>query len=167
LTKEFLEEEHINKNRSVFSIAKETNVDTATVVSYLAYWGIDFCPNKYPNRKNSNHTGWLGYQEISSTYFKNLKTGARNRKLEFSITIEEIWDLYIKQKRKCALTGREIGFQGSKNNSASLDRKDASIGYTIDNVQWVHKDINYAKQSLNNEDFINLCQEVVDHSNKL
>jgi len=37
--------------------------------------------------------------------------------------------------------------------TASLDRINSSKGYTLDNVQWVHKTVNIMKQGLSDEDF--------------
>ena len=42
--------------------------------------------------------------------------------------------------------------------TASLDRKNSSLDYTKDNIQWVHKDVNYMKMSLSEKYFIKLCK---------
>jgi hypothetical protein len=44
--------------------------------------------------------------------------------------------------------------------TASLDRIDSSKGYTIDNVQWVHKTVNLMKRELNQQDFIDICNKI-------
>lgn len=48
--------------------------------------------------------------------------------------------------------------------AASLDRIDSKKDYTIDNVQWVHKDLNYMKQDFTEEEFINYCKLVVNYA---
>ena len=90
------------------------------------------------------------------------------RGIKFDITIEDIWDLFLKQERKCAFTGQELsmGRETRKDpieRTASLDRKDSSKPYTMDNVQWVHKDINMMKRSLSDERFVQLCKTVAQH----
>lgn len=35
-------------------------------------------------------------------------------------------------------------------------------GYTRDNIQWVHKFVNLAKRNLSQDQFIDLCKEVVN-----
>ena len=72
---------------------------------------------------NTSRT-WKGYGEISKKYFTNTKRGAISRSLEFSITIEDMWDIFLKQKRKCALTGENIYFRNRANGeqTASIDR---------------------------------------------
>ena len=85
-----------------------------------------------------------------------------NRKpVELSITKENAWNLFLKQNRRCALSGLELTFpKVSKDKSwtASLDRIDSSKGYIEGNVQWVHKDVNIMKNKFDNKYFINICK---------
>ncbi|WP_238595034.1 hypothetical protein, partial [Nocardia seriolae] len=46
----------------------------------------------------------------------------------------------------------------------TLDRIDSSKGYAIDNVQWVHKDVNMIKWELSEEVFLATCLEIVNHT---
>lgn len=48
--------------------------------------------------------------------------------------------------------------------TASLDRIDSTKGYTLDNIQWVHKHINVMKMDLDQEYFIKLCKLVTKKS---
>ena len=106
--------------------------------------------------------------DISGGHFSNIKSHARWRKLEFNLKIEDIWNLYLKQNKKCALSGIEILFDNNRGKTtASLDRIDSSKGYIIDNVQWVHKDINQMKSDRKIEDFlkwINLIHAYNNHN---
>jgi hypothetical protein len=47
--------------------------------------------------------------------------------------------------------------------TASLDRINSKKGYTKDNVQWVHKWINFMKQDLDEEEFITFCEAIVNY----
>jgi len=107
------------------------------------------------------HPHWTGYKEISGSMWGQILKSARVRNLIFELTIEQIWDKFIIQDRKCALSGVELTFndcQKVRNGTASLDRIDSSKGYTIDNVQWVHKDVNIMKQDMKEKDFLNWCK---------
>lgn len=64
----------------------------------------------------------------------------------------------MKQHRKCNLSGVELEFD--KTNSASLDRIDNTKGYTLENVQWVHKDINRMKNVFSQDYFIDMCHRI-------
>lgn len=99
-----------------------------------------------------------------SSKFRNR---ARRRNLEFTLTNKDLQELIEKQNFKCALTGEELTTQFKHNcaeYNASLDRIDSSKGYIEGNVQWVTKDINFAKYKMSQEDFINLCKKVVDYN---
>lgn len=116
-------------------------------------------------RCNNNSPLWKGYGEISSQHFNSIKNHAKSRNIEFNITIEEMWNLFLQQNRKCALTGLILEFKKSHKDTktASLDRIDSNKFYTIDNIQWVHKDINCMKMDLSNEEFYKYCKLVADH----
>jgi hypothetical protein len=108
---------------------------------------------------------WKGYKDISGTYWRSVCVGAKSRKLEFNITLQDIWEQYEKQNRRCALSGLEIFIYPKytdfrKYQTASLDRIDGKKGYTKDNIQWVHKEINRMKGKLQDKDFIKFCCDV-------
>jgi len=137
-------------------------------IVYMSYYNVSigktktcrYCVNK------GNRAKWSGYEEISGSFFSKINRNAKKRNLEFNITIKDIWDLYIKQDRKCALTGQPIFFDRKSNpqiENCSLDRIDSHKGYILDNIQLTTKKINMAKQNLNNEEFINLCRNVVNN----
>lgn len=109
---------------------------------------------------------WTGYEEIPGTFWNALQCNARYRKIKIKLTIEEAWEKFIKQNRKCALTGLPLQFISgatAHDGTASLDRIDSTKDYSIDNVQWVHKTINYIKRDLSDDDFIQWCRKVSAH----
>lgn len=108
-----------------------------------------------------------GYKELSHTYFEALKTAALRRKISFNITIEQIWGLFLKQERKCAISGISLVLTNSNHFSkqtASVDRIDSSKPYIFSNVQWVHKDINKMKMDLPQDRFIELCKLIAQNN---
>lgn len=66
------------------------------------------------------------------------------------------------QGYRCALTGRRLTPE-----TASLDHivpvRDGGV-HTIQNVQVLHKEVNRAKATMNSEQFIRMCHEVVDYT---
>jgi hypothetical protein len=113
-------------------------------------------------------THWTGFGEISGDYFSNIKRGAEVRGLEFNITIEYIWDLFLKQNRECKLSGVKINLSPNlsrEEQTASLDRVDSKIGYTSENVQWVHKDVNFLKNKYSEEYLLRMCKMVANKFN--
>jgi hypothetical protein len=94
-------------------------------------------------------------------YYKNIRYGAKRRKLQFDVSINYLDSLLEKQEYKCKLSGQPISF---KDGTASLDRIHSGIGYIESNVQWVHRTINYMKHELSNEAFKNYCSLVCTHT---
>jgi hypothetical protein len=114
-------------------------------------------------RKGKNNPNWGGFGEISGDFFYQLVAHAKQRKIPVEITIKQMWELFLKQDRKCALSGERLNFQSNsrhRDGTASLDRIDSIKGYMIDNVWWVHKDINTMKWDLGVERFRYLCKRV-------
>lgn len=103
------------------------------------------------------------YKEIGLHYWHQLQTSARRRGYEFVVTKEELWQLYLDQKQVCAITGLPIILSVSRKlQTASLDRIDNSQGYVVGNVQWVHKNVNFMKWKLSQEEFIKICHMVAN-----
>ena len=112
---------------------------------------------------------WNGCGNLSGTYWKDVKHSAKQRGLEFSITKEDAWKLFEKQGGKCALSGLPLNFvsdwsRNKKKQTASLDRIDNTKGYTLDNIQWLHRRINFMKHTMTVEEFIGFCEAVVEFS---
>lgn len=117
------------------------------------------------HKKNKNHSNWQGYEEISLDFFNTIIRGAKSRNIEFDVTIEYLWELFIKQKRRCALSGLPLYFSTTRKNknkkkTVSVDRIDSKKGYVKGNIQWVHKTINIMKNKLTDEEFISFCRSV-------
>jgi len=117
---------------------------------------------KCSNRKvENNHRGM--YNLIRISWFTKSKTGAETRGLVFDITIEDVWFMYTAQEGRCALSGVPIGWSDIGSiHTASIDRIDSSKGYIKDNVQLLHKDVNFMKQQYSQEYFIEICKSVAD-----
>lgn len=115
-----------------------------------------------------------GYGEISLAFFNHIKAACEKpqkyrKPREFKLTIEYLWNLYIKQNKKCSISGVEILFterQGSRGRccSASLDRIDSSKGYIEGNVQWVHKTVNIMKNKTEMNDFLSWCNKIAKYN---
>lgn len=114
---------------------------------------------------------YKGYQEIPSTHWGSILYSADKRNLEFNISVEYAWELFLEQKRICNLSGLEISFykkdekyNTSTPRTASLDRIDSSKGYVEGNVQWLHKVVNKMKNTMSDEDFIYFCASIADYN---
>jgi hypothetical protein len=123
------------------------------------------------HRNGAQHPNWKGCGEIASAEYSRIRNSAAKRNMVFEPTIQDLWELFLKQERQCAISNLFLTFAPTrsrlKDQTASLDRIDSSIGYTLDNIQWIHKDINWMKQDFNQEYFIKMCQIVTESQPRL
>jgi hypothetical protein len=127
------------------------------------------CTNAGQWKTGSECRHWNGCGEISGQFWCCIKKSAQKRDIEFNISIEEAWQKFLEQDKKCALTNLPLQFYGLRDRergfqqTASLDRINALHGYVINNVQWVHKDVNMMKKEYSQERFIEICRLVTEY----
>lgn len=117
-------------------------------------------------KKKSHNNKTFG--QISGKYWGALIRNAKKRNIQLSVTIQEAWEIFLKQKKRCFYTGLKIFHKKYLKRvdnkemyslgTASLDRKNNNLGYTKENIQWVHKHVNCMKMNLNEKYFIKLCK---------
>ena len=159
-----------NKNNRIVFTAKcvcDCGNKKDIIVSHIKYNKIGSCgcdKSGYNKTRGERSKLYTGYKKISGKLWGNIKSGAKRRNLDFNITIQYAWDIYKQQYGKCALSGMDIGFDGtsreSYKTSASLDRIDNHKVYIEGNVRWVLKDINMIRGSYDSGYFIKLCNAV-------
>lgn len=108
---------------------------------------------------------WKGVGQISGDYWSSVIRNASKRKLAFDIDLDYVWNLFLAQNGKCAISGEPIGFvlnrrKNYKNQTASLDRINNAKGYVKGNVWWVHKEINRIKSDFS-------ISQILDWSKKI
>jgi hypothetical protein len=113
----------------------------------------------------SNNYAWNGYGEINGHIFCCIKESAKKRGLKYNVNKKYLWELFLEQNRKCALSGVPLQFTINKSElTASLDRIDGSIGYVKGNVRWVHKMVNIMKNGFNEKDFLRFCKLIYEYN---
>jgi hypothetical protein len=108
------------------------------------------------NISRAKYIGGIPWRTVSY-----IKQQARIRNIEYIVDDMFLWELFLKQEMKCALSGLDIKFGKpwkQIETTASLDRIDSSKGYMKSNIQWVHKDVNYMKSDFDEEYFITVCK---------
>lgn len=94
--------------------------------------------------------------------FNKIKRGALSRNIEFDVTIDYLWKLFLEQKQICAITGDYL----KTIKEASLDRIDSQRGYVEGNVQWVTKQANLSKHTMTMDELYCFCRKVLNHANQ-
>ncbi len=114
------------------------------------------------NKLGKNHKG--KYKEIPISWFDVRRKKALEKGREFGFDIKYLWRIYIKQDRKCALSGLSLDFDTETDNGmVSIDRINNDKGYVKRNIQLLHKDVNFAKWTFSQKDFIKICNLVAQN----
>lgn len=115
------------------------------------------CKNKLKDGGDISSDMWYSLTN------NKLSKRSKRRNLEFTITKEYVYNLFINQNKKCALSGVDITLPKTWRDrayTASLDRIDSKLGYVEGNVQWLHKHVNIMKNTFPQDMFIFLCNKI-------
>ena len=138
--------------------SKLLNVDHSTVKDKVVELGLEQYIRPW------RQVAW-GYKDITSERWYSIVYGAKSRNFELDITIEDVWNLYIKQEKKCALTGWPVLYSKNRNETtASLDRIDSTKGYTKDNIQVLHRLVNKLKLDCSQDVFLKMCKDIAQNT---
>jgi hypothetical protein len=158
----------VNKDRSALWLCKcDCGREKIVRGTHLRRGTVQSCCCLLKNT-GINNKNYKGIEEISGAYLYTILDSAKRRKISFNLTKEYLWDLFLRQNKKCILSGLEIEFsldaKSSTNRTASLDRINNKKGYIEGNVQWVHKRINEMKWDKTDQEFIDLCKTVANYN---
>ena len=104
----------------------------------------------------------LGQSPAPSEFAIRQEVGAGGVTLRGPVNVANVLRLLKCQHYRCALTGRSL-----TPDMASLDHiVPVRCGgkHLVENTQVLHRDVNRAKTTMTNEEFIRLCREVVEHA---
>ena len=94
-------------------------------------------------------------------------TDAKGRASKYGCPIDldkdYLYQLFIEQNRKCALSGVALRVEKNAVACLSLDKVDPSKGYLKGNVQWVAWAVNRAKGDMPTDVFVDMCLKVVEY----
>lgn len=130
--------------------------------------GLSTRCKKCGNKNYFTDNGEIDIQALIVSKFNQIKHNLSTRKkvgaLPFTITPADIQKLY-NENSNCSLSGISMALDLNKplsQQNLSVDRIDSNKGYEPDNIQLVDKRINMMKQSLSNDEFIELCCKVAE-----
>lgn len=111
------------------------------------------------NEKGKCCKTWTGGKYLSGTFWAKLQHSARSRGISIDLNIEQAEQLLESQGFRCKLTNRSL-IEPAGQFVGSIDRIENDGPYTIDNIQWVDKDVNRMKWKHSQEYFVQTCKEV-------
>lgn len=125
------------------------------------------CGIKKNHTKNNLDPRWKRCGDVPLAHLTAIKNNAIKRNLTYNLTPEYLWDLFVKQSKKCVLSGIDLQFTPHRaaiktkasDTTASLDRIDCRLGYEVGNVRWIHKDLNKMRSIFNDEIFLEYCRK--------
>jgi hypothetical protein len=108
------------------------------------------------------------YLRVAAASHKRGFSSPRKRRLamiaDSCICTEVLYDLWVKQDGKCAVTGlpmTHISGQGRVGTNLSIDRIDSTAGYTRDNIRLVCSQVNLMRSSLSDSELVDWCHKVI------
>lgn len=131
---------------------------------YLYQNGL-YIPEKREIIIHEYSKNYKGIGNLSQSFYFTIERGAILRNIVFNLSKEELWNKYLEQNGICAISGVNIDINSNyskfrKLQTASLDRINNSLGYTLDNVNWIHKTLNPMKNIYSMNKFISLITKV-------
>lgn len=116
-------------------------------------------------KQNSCDCQGKSFNGLSGTVFSRIKRSAKKRNLSWKVSIKYLWNLFLIQKGKCALSGIKIKLcRNSQKSTASLDRINSNSGYEVGNIHWVHRDVNTIKWDYTESELYNWSKLIYKHN---
>jgi len=129
-------------------------------------------PEKHKRRNQLMLARQRKYAIEHPFYWMMKQVRVRAKKAGHSVSIDSTYleNLWNAQHGLCALTGQPMvlsvldkrGWRNQKDR-ASVDRIDATKGYTKKNVQLLRAIVNICKNAYSQDDFIAICRQVTQH----
>jgi len=152
-----------------------------SITKYCVTCGVEKPENSFPKDRNVCRACKTQSKELSAsanyeTYLTQLfinsrskaASGQRDHIRDFSITKEDVLDLWAQQNGRCAISGVILTHHkdgtGAKDFNASLDRIYNNKGYTKNNVHLVCYRVNLLKHTLPNDMFYWWIKTICQHS---
>jgi len=98
-------------------------------------------------------------------HFRRIK----KRKHGYDVTLQDLLDLWDKQKGICTYSGVKLlhpNEGGNNLNTASLDRIDSNLGYIKGNLQFISIICNQAKNNLTHKEMLNFIEIIFNYRNE-
>jgi hypothetical protein len=120
------------------------------------------------SKRNSLPPGEINIRQL----FANYRNGAKNRELNFVLTLEEFREFIFKNCHYCgSLPNRLNVVENIQQENLiyynGIDRLDNTIGYQLNNCITCCKTCNYAKSSISYNDFITWINNLVKYRGSL
>ena len=136
-----------NNGKSSRAIAIELNSYPKKIQKILKSNGIEF-RKKQCYLSGEDNPRYTGHKEMQGAYLATLKASAKNRGIEFSVTYEYIWNLFLEQDRKFSTFASLIGLMKKIHKDILVSYEPAvDLWYTKDKKPLITFDFYYKESS--------------------
>ena len=155
--------EHDTQNRLQWECKCDCGQHTIVTTNNLTSKRITSCGCQQGSTYTERYKQLYEPSYILNSYYCRLKNNAKNRQIPVNISIKNIYEKFQEQDKRCDLSNILLVLPDCKTklyNTGSVDRINSQLSYDINNICWVHKDINKIKRSLTKQQFIKICTAV-------
>ena len=102
---------------------------------------------------------------LSNTDFMaNVKRASARGEIEWTLTPEELHQIWIAQNGRCYFTGLKLFSHTTANvRDWSIDRISNDLGYVKENIVLCHKAVNMSRGTLSVDAFIQMAKKIAEH----
>jgi hypothetical protein len=165
----------VSKPLSGFALVNAVNSFKGYTTKHHSY--CKECNNTYAKAFRARNPGYQGTGRISSipTEDRRLMSAVRQRLTDAKVRCKKLgknppvltdlflYQLFLSQNRRCALTGATLKIEIDHPLCLSLDQIDPANGYVEGNVQWLAWAVNRAKGDLSLDHFYEMCEVVLNN----
>lgn len=127
------------------------------------------CGKRRPKKDRRNCKICTEYLRVKARQYRNrtfFDKRARSCDFKYSVGVAKmLCSLWKEQRGLCSLTGRRLTRWNAEVDHIIPISKGGSNERS--NLRWLHKDVNQAKRSLSDDEFIDLCRDVIIHIEKV
>lgn len=110
-------------------------------------------------------------QQVLRKGIMRAKQRAAKTNRPFDLTLKDVLRLYDQQNGRCAISARRFSAENAKHGRSnpfrpSIDRKDNSGGYTLDNIQIVLAGVNTGRSDFSDFEYIQICRAVARNNTR-
>jgi len=116
---------------------------------------------RHPGRGGEFNRTWR-HKNPAKFILNTIRGRAKAKGWEFDLTLEQVEALL--EPMRCALTGLPLRWTQATHDpwAPSLDRRDNSKGYTLDNVRVVAYRVNLMRREMTDDEFLAIAHALID-----
>lgn len=124
------------------------------------------CKTRQRKKVESEYSAQEKLMSVLQKRWLGAKDRAQKKNIPFTITKEDLYNLWISQEGKCAISNLQMTYElneGRIYTNISIDQIQPQLGYTKDNIQLVCMAVNQLKSDFSMQEVLTVCNAVVNN----